>query len=92
MRQVIEVFLDNQEHIVLSPTLTRRLGLTQGTTLVVEAGAEGEMWLQPQRENPIIEDKDGVFVVKAQPLRDLTDITRQERERRVFELLQRVDL
>jgi len=90
MRQVIEVFLDNQEHLVLSPALTQRLGLRQGATLVVEAGEAGEVWLHPQQEESILEDKDGVLVVKSQPIRDLTDITRQERELRLIELLQQV--
>jgi len=33
-----------------------------------------------------------VLVVRAKPLRDLDNITRHERDRRVFDLLQRVGL
>lgn len=92
MRQTIEVFLDPQDHIILSPALTRRLKLRQGTTLVVEAGEQGEVWLHPQQEEAFLEDKDGVFVVKSKPLRDLTDITRQERDLRVLDLLQQAGM
>jgi len=90
MRQAIQVFLDNQDHIILSPALTRRLRLRQGATLVVEAGEQGEVWLHPQQEEAILEDKAGVLIVKSQPMRDLTDITRQVRELRLVELLQQV--
>ncbi len=92
MRQAVEVFLDHQDHIILSPALTRRLKLHQGETLVVEAGEHGEVWLHPQQEETILADKDGVLVVKSQPIRDLTDITRQERDRRLIEQLQQVGM
>ena len=92
MRQTVEVFLDHQDHLIFSPALTRRLKLRQGATLVVEAGEEGEVWLHPQQEDTILADKDGVLVVKSQPLGDLTDITRHERDLRVLELLQQVGM
>lgn len=92
MRQAIEVFLDNQDHIILSPALTRRLKLHQGAKLVVEAGEQGEMWLHPQPEDNILADKDGVLVVRSQLLHELTDLTRQARDHRVLDLLQQVDM
>ncbi len=39
---------------------------------------------------PVLIDKDGILVVRAEPFRDLTDITRDERKRRVSELVQRI--
>jgi hypothetical protein len=43
-------------------------------------------------ESPTIVEEHGIFVVEAEPLRDLTNITKQERNRRLVELLQRVQL
>lgn len=43
-------------------------------------------------ESSILFDKDGVLVVRVEPLCDWTDIVRQEREHRNEELLQRVGL
>ncbi len=37
-------------------------------------------------------DKEGVLVVRTEPLADLTDIVTQEREQRIADLLQQVDL
>jgi len=43
-------------------------------------------------EPSILFDKEGVLVARVEPLSALTDIVRQERERRTEELLQRVGL
>ncbi|HEW98577.1 MAG: hypothetical protein DRR16_07630 [Candidatus Parabeggiatoa sp. nov. 3] len=43
-------------------------------------------------EESILVDKGGVLVARVEALCDLTDIVRQERERRTEELLQRVGL
>ena len=51
---------------------------------------EEEEQIGETTEMPALVDKQGVLVVKAEPLRNLTNITRHERNRRVSELLQRV--
>ncbi len=43
-------------------------------------------------EPSILVDKEGVLVARVEPLCDMTDIVRQEREHRTEELLQRVGL
>ncbi len=51
--------------------------------------------MQPSTKNAepsILVDKGGVLVARVEPLCDLTDIVRQERERRTEELLQRAGL
>lgn len=50
---------------------------------------EEEDQIEETTEAPELIDKQGVLVVKAEPLRNLTHITRHERNRRVSELLQR---
>jgi AbrB family looped-hinge helix DNA binding protein len=92
MRHVIEVSLDNQGHIVIPAALRDRLDLYPGITLVVEKGDNDDMCLRTQPEQPMLVDKEGVLVIRAEPLGDLTDVTRRERDRRVFDLLQRTGL
>jgi hypothetical protein len=58
--------------------------------LVVEEGDNGGVRLSVQSEPPTLVDKGGVLVVKAEPLSDLTNITRHERDRRVSDLLERM--
>ena len=43
-------------------------------------------------EPSLLVEKDGILVARVEPLCDLTDIVRQERERRTNELLQRIGL
>lgn len=92
MRQTIEVVLDHHNQIIFSPALTRRLKLRLGETFVVEAGEQGEMRLHPQQEEANLKDKDGVLVATSQPIRDLTDMARQERDLRVIDLLEQAGM
>ena len=92
MNQVIEVSLDDLGRILIPGTLRSRLGLSPGMTLVVETGDKGGVRLRLQSERPVLVDKGGVLVVRTEPLSDLDNITRRERDRRVFDLLQRVGL
>jgi len=92
MSQVIEVSLDNRGHLLIPAALRRQLGLLPGMTLVVEEADNHDVRLRIRsevREVPALVDKDGVLVVRAEPLGDLTDAIRQERDRRVSELSQR---
>ena len=88
MSEVIQVSLDSQGRIVIPSIFRNRLGLSQGMTLVVEEEEKGELCLRIQEEPPTLVDKQGVLVVKAEPSVDLTNITQQERNRRVFDLVQ----
>jgi len=92
MNQVIKVSLDDLGHILIPAAIRSRLGLSPGMTLVVEKGAKGGVRLRLQPEPPMLVDKGGVLVVRAEPLSDLANITQHERDRRVFDLLQRAGL
>lgn len=48
--------------------------------------------IEDTAESPELVDKQGVLVVRAKPLGDLSNITRHERNRRVSELLRRTDV
>ena len=92
MSQVIKISLDDMGRILIPAAVQSRLGLSPGMSLVVEEGDQGSMRLRVQSEPPVLVDKGGVLVVRAEPLSDLTDVTRHERNRRVFDLLQRANL
>lgn len=91
MSQAIKISLDNLGRILIPASLQRRLGLSPGMTLIVEKGDNGGVRLSIQSQSPELVDKAGVLVVRAEPLADLTNIVRHERNRRVFSLLQRMD-
>ena len=92
MEEGVEVSLDDQGRMVIPPTLQHRLGLQPGTTLVVEQGDAGQIYLRPQTTESMLVDKQGVTVVRTQPLGDLSHVTRFERDRRVSDLVERTQL
>lgn len=91
MSEVIQISLDSQGRIVIPSTFRNHLGLSQGVILVVEEGEKDGLFLRIQKESPTF-DKQGVLVVKVELSVDLTNITQQERNRRMFDLVQRVGL
>ena len=92
MSETIQVIVDDQGRIIIPSTIREQLGLSQGMTLVVEEGGEDKLCLRIQEESPDLVDKQGVLVVKAEPLDDLTHITQRERLRRASGLVRRVGL
>ena len=90
MNRLIEVSLDDLGRILIPAELQGRLGLSPGMTLIVEQGEKDGVRLRPQSESPELVDKEGVLVVRAEPLGNLANVTRRERDRRVVDLLQRV--
>ena len=89
MSQVIKISLDDMGRILIPAAVQSRLGLSPGMSLVVEEGDQGSVRLRVQSELPVLVDKAGVLVVRAEPIEDLANVTRRERDRRVFELIQR---
>jgi bifunctional DNA-binding transcriptional regulator/antitoxin component of YhaV-PrlF toxin-antitoxin module len=87
MSQVIKISLDDMGRTLIPAAVQSRLGLLPGTSLVVEEGDQGSVCLRVQSEPPVLVDKAGVLVVRAEPLCDLPDVTRHERNRWVFDLL-----
>ncbi len=65
------------------------LGLSPGTMLVAERGNNGGLRLRTISQPSVIIEKRGLKIARTEPLTDLTNITRFEREYRVTELLQR---
>ena len=92
MSETIQVTVDDQGRIILPSTILAHLGLSQGMILVVEEGREDELYLRIQEESPDLVDKQGVLVVKAEPLDDLVRASQRERSRRASDLVRRVGL
>ena len=92
MSESVEVSLDDLGHLVIPSAFRERLGLVPGMTLIVEEGENDEVRLRPQPESPLLIDKAGILVVRAELLEDLAHSSRQERDRRVATLLQRMEL
>ncbi len=92
MSQRIEVILDDQGRLVLPSPLQRRLGLTTGTTLIVERETADAAYVRVQTEEPRLVDKQGLLVVQAPPLDDLANVARHERDRRMADLLRQADV
>lgn len=92
MNHVIQVSLDELGRILIPAALQERLHLAPGMTLVVEKGEQGGVRLRIRSEPTTLVEKDGLLVARVIALSNLVDVTRRERNRRVFDLLQRVGL
>jgi len=92
MVQAIEISFDDRGTILVPEFLRSRLGLFPGTTLIVEeANGEGiRLRVQPE-DAPLVEEN-GVLVAQVTAVGELDSATRNERDRRLFELLQRVGM
>lgn len=92
MKHVIQVSLDELGRILIPAPLRERLHLAPGMTLVVGKGEEGGVRLCIQSKPTILVEKEGLLVARVTALSNLANVTRHERDRRIFDLLQRVGL
>ncbi|MFQ5796843.1 MAG: AbrB/MazE/SpoVT family DNA-binding domain-containing protein [Candidatus Bipolaricaulia bacterium] len=92
MSEVSQVNIDRSGRVRIPKAIRTQLGLSPGTTLVVETLNDEEIRLRPVHEKPQLVDKDGVLVVQSPAVGELGDIERREREARIAELVQRVGL
>jgi bifunctional DNA-binding transcriptional regulator/antitoxin component of YhaV-PrlF toxin-antitoxin module len=88
MSEIIQTSVDSQGRIVIPSTFGNRLGLSKGMILVVEDGENNEFCLRVQKESPILVDKKGILVIKAESNTDLKNIIPRERNRRISELME----
>jgi AbrB family looped-hinge helix DNA binding protein len=92
MNQQIQISLDELGRIFVPASLREKLHLSPGMTLVVEKGDKGGVQLRVASKPTTLVEKDGMLVARVTALGDLTNVTRNERDRHVFDLLQRVGL
>jgi len=76
-----------QPTLSLQTTAIRSLAKRcEGMTLLLEVGQSDELCLRVQDSSPMLIDKQGILVVRAQSDTDLTNVVREERERRILDL------
>ncbi len=92
MNDVVQVSLDESGRILIPASLSERLRLAPGMTLVVEREEQGGVRLRVQSEAGVLVEKEGLLVARVAATGDMTDVTRRERQKRVCDLLQRVGL
>ena len=92
MSDQIEVSVDSHGCITIPADVQERLGLSPGMTLIVEERETGEVCLRVQKELPELVDKQGVLVVKSEAIGDLDKAVKDERDRRLSELIERAGL
>lgn len=92
MNKTIQLFLDETGNILIPAAVRQHLSLDPGMTLVVEPAEEGGLRLRVHSRPPLLVDKNGILVARVQALSNLSNLVRQERDRRVFTLLQRTGL
>lgn len=90
--EVIEISFDDKGVLWLPARIREWMHLAPGMKLVVESGAQGGVRLRVETKPSPLFEKDGILVARVTALSDLNDVTRNERDRRVFDLLQRVGL
>lgn len=92
MDKAIQISLDELGRIFIPASARERLKLSPGMTLVVEKGEQGGVRLSVRSGQTVLVEKDGILIARVDPLSDLANIARHERDRRLFDLIQRAGL
>ena len=82
MTELAQLSIDEKGCIRLPLTLQDRLGVEPGMTLILEEDERGEVVLKPQESHPMVVNKDGVLVVRAEPIVGLDQVVRRHRDAR----------
>jgi bifunctional DNA-binding transcriptional regulator/antitoxin component of YhaV-PrlF toxin-antitoxin module len=88
MIELAELLIDEMGCIRIPPDIQDRLGLEPGTSLILEESDSGEIRLRTKDSMPLLVDKDGILVIKAEPLAEFSDIVRHDRESRIASLME----
>jgi len=92
MSETVQISFSETGDLLIPVSIRERLHLSPGMTLVVEKGEQGGLRLRVRDEKPTLIKKDGVLVARVQAVGNLSDLARHERDRRVFDLLQRAGM
>ena len=94
MSQIVEASVDNRGCIRIPAEVRDRMGLSPGMRLIVEEGERerGRICLRIPEESPVLVEKEGVLVVRAEGTGDIEDAVRRERGRRLSEIVERTGL
>jgi len=92
MNKIIQLSLTDSGDILIPPATLERLHLLPGMTLVVEMSGQGSLFLRVQPAKTTLVKKGLALVARTSALTDFENLVRNERDRRVFDLLQRTGL
>ena len=93
MHEQIQTMVDRSGRVVIPKAIRMRLGLSPGTTLIVEEHDNKEIRLRPlPRQEALLANKGGVLVAQSPATGDIVKAVRQEREARASELVRRTRL
>lgn len=92
MNQIIQISLDDLGRVLIPAALRSRLGLKPGMLLVVETAEQGSVRLRVQEESAALIEKDGLLVFAGEPIGDIGNVVREERERYNQEQIRRAGL
>ena len=79
---VLHVSLDAFGRLTIPDEIRKRLGLSPGSSLSIEAVDDREIRLVPE-ETPGMEERDGLLVITAVPTVDIADAVDADRESRM---------
>jgi len=84
--------IDQFGRIVIPKAIRSRLGLSPGATLVVEERDDREILLRLPIQESQLADKGGVLVVQSRAVGEIEEAERQERKKRITDLVQKTGL
>ena len=85
MSTALHVSLDAFGRLTIPDEIRKRLGLSPGSSLSIEAIGDREIRLVPE-ETPGTEERDGLLVITAVPTVDIAGAVDADREERIREL------
>ena len=83
MDRVIEISVDDSGCLFIPEVVRNELGISPGMSITVEDAENGGVRLCMTASRPVLIDKGGVWVIRAESSDDLTDIVRHECEQRL---------
>jgi hypothetical protein len=92
MIHTIEIAVETGGRLVIPGKLWKALKLKPGTVFVAEPTAQDDVRLTPQSEATLLAEEDGLLVATGEATGDQIDFVQQERDRRIFDLIQRSGL
>jgi hypothetical protein len=92
MTHTIEIAVETGGRLVIPGKLWKTFKLASGTVFIAEPTAQDDVRLTPQSEATLLVEEDGLLVATGEIIGDQIDFVQRERDRRIFDLIQRSGL
>ena len=86
-----EAVIDDSGRVPIPQAILTKLGLSPGTTVVLELLGDAGVLLHPAEAAPQFVDKNGVLVARGVPAQDLATVERRERDARLAQFIPELD-